>query len=302
MIKLSTIILESNKLDEGWKENILATALSVAGFFSNASAKTNYTDSTTISQNISDSLTVPMGTLFASGRYLFNPSDKAITEKLKLIGNYIQKNPNSNFDIEIISSESLVPNYDAEKPGKVKLQSGELAQKRAEVAKYTISIFMEDLKKEGILKGNTNFINPQILIGKTPYTPGEDPRQDKFTKEQYVNVIIKAKTQKTTNNYSIFAENGDEMYDENKQLIGMVFYSTIKSNKINNAGNINTSNVDVLFRKVKPNTSLIGNKSEKGVYTQDYIIPGNEWNRLSYRTGNVLSQDNLKTISKYLVK
>ena len=196
--------LKTNKsnLNEDWKKNVIAAAFALSSVLG-GKANTNIKDSTDnhiVSVNTkSDSLKIPIGTLFQSGKYTFqNTDENQIYDKLKQIGEFIKAHENSQFAIDIVSSESQVPNKDAENVTKDKagnpiykrLDKGVLAQKRAETAKFMISTFLSQLDKNHLIQGDVHINDPKILIGNTTYTQGDDPKDNKFTQEQYVNIII----------------------------------------------------------------------------------------------------------------
>ena len=276
--KLAGIINESQfneQINEGWRENILGAvmaATSMLGSVKGQGSTAPINPGTTQTQSL-NSLTVPMGTLFQSGKYLFKDADqKAISVKLKQIGEFIAKNPNANFSVSIESSESQVPNYDAETSTRIKLEPGQLATKRAEVAKFTIETFVENLKKDGLLKGGVNVSEPKINIGKTPYVQGEDQRSDKFTREQYVNVVISlvsATKTATTAPYKVSSQETFRYYDGANHAIADGFYASRSSNNIAVSGNINTGYTDILIKWLDRNGNETGEKN---------LVPSDWWN------------------------
>jgi len=237
-IKKYKILEEKEHLDEGWKENLVAAAIAASSFL--GSVKGKEVDERLVKR---DTLTVPMSTAFKSGHYLIqNEDQREIYSKLELIGKYIQAHPKANFVISIQSSESQVTNVNADttaigtdKQGNKiypKLERGELAKKRAEVARLTINTFLNDLRKNNILKGNVEVQDPQIIVGKTPYKQGVDnPKDEKYSKEQFVNIQISILSEKVV-------EQHKDVPEENKTVVGQPsnYVINIRGDEKNNAG------------------------------------------------------------------
>jgi len=303
MIKLIPLIKEihQNQLDEGWKENLLAVAMTAASMFGNANAQlSKSTQPNTTQQVNSPSLNISLGSIFPSGRYIISGQNKnQLIEKLSELGEYVTKNPNSDYKIEIISSESQVPNYDAEQPGKPKLEVGELAKKRAEVANYAINTFINDLKKKGKVTGNILIEMSPVLIGKEKFIPGKDNKDDqKYTKDQFVTIKITAIKNPVTSNYSAYAQDGEEMYMGNR-TVAMAFRPIRKTADITKNGNLDNKQT-VLLRMVKKDTPLSGNINQEGVYIRDYKIPSDEWYKV-VGTTHTLTPEMIQNWDKYKV-
>lgn len=301
-MKIWSIIKEDfegkSKIDEGWKENILATIMGLSTMFGSVKAQDKSSDATnlSVSQQVGDNmLKLDIGKIFKSGRYRFNPKDNQIfNEELRKFGKEIQKNPTSEFTIQIVSSESRVTNYDMEETSPTygkPLAVGDLAKKRAETVNFILTTFATQLKKEGVLKGDVKFVEPKILIGDVPW-PSLNPETKQrrsnddavYTKDQFVVVNIKIGKPQTTqvtpppvDPYAVYADMGEGIY-YNNQLFAMAFEDTRFSDKIDKSGNKDAGYQNVLFKTVKPNTQVIGKKDEKNVYTGTYLIPWQWWN------------------------
>lgn len=304
MIKLIPLIKEihQDQLDEGWKENILAMTMAAASIFGNVNAQTPKSNqpSTTQQVNTPSSLNVNLGSVFPSGKYIISGQNKnQLIEKLSELGEYVTKNPNSDYKIEIISSESQVPNYDGEQPSKPKLAVGELAKKRAEVANYAVNTFINDLKKKNKIFGNILIEISPILIGKEKFTQGKDNKDDqKYTKDQFVIVKITAINNPVTSNYSAYATDGEEMY-MGSRIVAMMFKPVRKTADITKSGNLDNKQT-VLLRMVRTNTPLSGDINQKGVYIRDYKIPSDEWYKV-VGTTHTLTPEMIQNWDKYKV-
>ncbi len=291
-----------SNLDEGWKNNAMAAVLAVSGLFGKAHAAGGHeTPRVNAPQSLNkDSIRLNLSNVFTSGKYLFHSEDKdALESELKKFGLQIQKNPNTNIIIQIVSSESQVPNYDNETANHIKLGPWILAQRRAETAKFLISQFIEDLKKKSVFNGSVNFTNPDVKIGTAKWNPEIGKDNSVYTKDQYVQINIKfvpddnAKKD-TAVNFSAYADRG-EVVHLGDQTWAMIFYPSRKTNSADNAGNLNTGQENVLLKTVKPNTALTGVKDEKGVYLGSYVIPSQWWNKNV--SSNTLTPELIKVIT-----
>lgn len=315
MIKLVDILneVEEEQLEEGWKENILATAMAASALFggpktSGAQGRNQFPEKPGVTQQAtSDILNVDFGSLFPSGRYLIKgANEKQLQDKLEQIGKYVARNPNANYKVEIISSESQVPNYDAEKTGKPKLNTGELAQKRAEAAKFAIEKYFAGIKDQGGFGGKVDVTVAPVQIGKEKFTQGVDNKDDsKYGKDQFVKLKISAETNTTKYDpYAGYSHEGQLMYKGNRAY-AMAFYPSRTTKDITKSGNLNTGYQDVLLRIVDPGLerrggSLSGDINQKGVYVQDYKIPQDKWNT-TIGTTTTVTQDMMDGFEDYKV-
>jgi hypothetical protein len=121
-----------------------------------------------------DFINVELGGLFESGKYQIVTNDQSSINKLK---DFINKNKGKKFVIKISASESRVPNRDAETGEK--MAEKELAEKRYESTKK----FIEDN-----LGTDISFVK-DIKLGGPEYI-GDDVKQDKYKKHQFVNATI----------------------------------------------------------------------------------------------------------------
>jgi hypothetical protein len=282
---------EPKLVNEDWKKNVLATVIGISSLFGNVKAQNKLSGDINVTQSVKNSFVkLDIGKVFESGRYRFDKREENIlSSELRKFGAEILKNPTADFIIEIVSSESRVTNIDMEPESstyKNKLDTGVLANKRAETARYILENFVAELKKSGVLKGNVTFVTPPvILIGDTPWPSINPSTKQKrtsndslYTKDQFVyaNIEIISKKSNTTK-YSIYSEKGEPIYF-NQRLIGFVFYESRKSKDISKSGNENESYNSVLFKTVVKDKQVSGNKSEN-VYLKTFIIPWEWWNK-----------------------
>jgi hypothetical protein len=127
----------------------------------------------------------------------FSPEGEAeFSNELVALTDYLTKNKNSKFVVNITAGESQVTNKDNEHGG-VTLPEGDLAKKRAESVKLRLIKFFGDLETKGV--NTPTFSEPIIRIGQTKYPKtGSQQEKDKakvdnadaYKKEQFVTVSI----------------------------------------------------------------------------------------------------------------
>lgn len=326
-MKIWDIIKEDfeQPLEEGWREGLLATIMGVSSLFASGKSKFDNKNTTTninVNQDVKkDLLTLDISKLFISGQYVVHTNDSTtLKNELVKFGKAIEENPADNFVIQIVSSESQVPNVDNEKSSPTygeQLPTGGLALKRAETAKYIISNFVNDLKEKNILKGDINFLNPKILTGSVLWpsvdtaTGMKRTKDDSlYTKDQYIYVNIKIvrrdtatyqEPKDTTNSFPEYAERGEEIY-HNQHAYGFIFYPSKKTNNNKSNGNLNTAYQDVLFLRLDKNKvhSLTGSKTQPDTYDAAYKIPFQWWNKNI--SNQAFSNKNIADIEQFKVK
>jgi hypothetical protein len=307
-------------IDEGWKTNILAAAISLATMFGKANAQKgpNAQPNVELSQQMQGkTLSLDLGKFFQSGKYQFNEQDKqAIEGELRSFGKIVLASPTSDFTIQIVSSESQVTNYDAEPNSptyKQPLKKGELAQKRAESVMQLLKTFADELKKNGTLKGNVNFLESKVEIGKTPWDGKLSKDDPKYQAEQFVKANIQVSKGSGTvtpgggngDKFAAFASRGEQVF-AGHNMYAMIFYPTKATSSVTDNGALNTGDQDVLLRQVKKDTPTNGDRNQKGVYLGDngqggdYIIPKAWWNKNVFN--NTLNAQNIKDIQQFAVK
>lgn len=269
------------KVDEGWKEMIIAGALSLAsiGTFGQQKTALNLPSGKQYSTNINKkdtTVTVNLGNQFKSAEYQFDKEKSDDLEaKLGQIAEFIKNQPNKNISIKINSGESLVPNRDIET--KKRLPKGALANKRSEVTKDLINNLINSLKEKGKFSGSYN-IDTSTTIGKTPFVPGEDPQQDKFKKEQFVNVTVLAQGEVSSQSieYADYARFNERIYVDGK-AVGDIFVKSRETTNIKDAGNVDTGKEYVLLKTLSKESDYASTKNK---YDGNmYLIPSDWWNK-----------------------
>lgn len=131
----------------------------------------------------SDSITIDVGSYFQSGESRIDMSSKeSMLEQLKPIADFIKEN-GGNVKVTIISSESRVPNRDAET--KERLGEGVLAQRRYDEAKSVLEDYIKTIGASNVT------IDKDIVVGGPKYM-GDDAGQSKYKDHQYVKIKVSA--------------------------------------------------------------------------------------------------------------
>lgn len=278
---------EQERIDEGWKEAIIAGALSLAAIRGGTQPIAAPGDAKLLlkepqrkeyvedQQKKEEKISVNFGSEFKSGTYKFdkNKTDD-IEEKLGEIGKFVKMHPKTDITIRIEASESKVPNIDAETGERLKV--GDLAEKRANVTKDMISTFMDSLTKKGVRQGRY-YIETETKVGNTPWRQGDKASDEKFTREQYVKVDLEVKTniEVKTDEYSAYATMGERIFrSSNYHAFGDIFYVTKETKKLEEPGMKNTGYENVLLKTLTPEKEFL--QTGKMYTGKTYLIPS-EW-------------------------
>ncbi len=281
--------IDVEQVDESVKEWILSGALALASAGGLKAQKASVVDLPKNQEYVSKetksdtTLSVNFGTEFESGTYRFSKDKAKETEaKLNQITSFVKKFNGSNITIEIEGSESQVPNIDRE-TGK-RLPKGGLSKMRVAEVQDLINSHLDSLIGKGIFKGK---YDTTTRIGSTTYTLGENPRQDKFTKEQYVKVTVKVsgKSEEKKDKFAAYAKIGERVFRDNKHALGDIFVKSRETKNIKDAGNVDTGHEDVLLKTLDKMGKYDGGR---------YLIPFEWWNK--NHNYNVLSEDLIKYI------
>jgi len=132
------------------------------------------------SQKTGQSITIPVGGVFNSGEFEIK-NTKIIDDKMPEITAFLNKYPqNQRMEVNVEAMESQVPNRG------VNMKPGELAEKRTQSMVNFLSQKLKDFK-------NVTISAEKPKTGPTPWQPekGDKFDDEKFTKEQRVDIIIK---------------------------------------------------------------------------------------------------------------
>jgi hypothetical protein len=139
---------------------------------------------------------------FPSGMHSAQKGNVAgvLGNELKAMQDFLVANKGSVVEIILSSSESQVPNYDAETNPKTKLQPGQLSKMRYATIETYMTQWLQGLVQQGIITQMPKIIPTQPVIGKTAWNPPanatpEQVRQlaasTQYTNEQWLEVTLK---------------------------------------------------------------------------------------------------------------
>jgi len=282
--------IDVDQVDEGAKEWILSGALALASVGGVRAQKASVVDLPKNQEYVSKetksdtALSVNFGSEFESGTYRFSKDKAKETEdKLNQITNFIKTFNGNNIIVEIEGSESQVPNIDRE-TGK-RLPKGGLSKMRVAEVQDLINRHLDSLIGKGIFKGQ---YDTTTKIGSTTYILGENPRQSKFTKEQYVKVTVRVsgKSENKKDEFAAYAKIGERIFREsNRHALGDIFVKSRETKNIKDAGNVDTGHENVLLKTLDKSGKYDGHR---------YLIPSDWWNK--NHNYNVLSEDLIRYI------
>ena len=130
-----------------------------------------------------------------------DPNQRQEIEKvLNQIANYINEKKGIPMSIQITTGESTPTNYDNE--NKKNLGVGELAKLRGNTIKNILTNFFDGLVKKGILKTMPSIPEPktnvELKMKREPFKPGDNPKDEKFLKDQFIKFSVESSGQETT--------------------------------------------------------------------------------------------------------
>lgn len=130
---------------------------------------------------------VNFSALWDSGKWKLTQSHmESMKPELVKIVQYLKKHPNTKLNIQIVSSESKVPNYDREQSGDVKVAEGYLSQKRGEELRQKLDLFFKQLN----LENSVEIPKAETRVGGPNWTPQDNANDPKFKQHQFVKLII----------------------------------------------------------------------------------------------------------------
>ena len=140
--------------------------------------------------------TINFGSVWPSGKWKLTQQQKSkIDPELRKIATFLIKYPASKLTIQIEAGESKVTNYDNEQASRVKVKPGYLSDKRGQEMAKHIGGFFKSLQSSGKIGDVPNIPKPKTIIGSSSYTSGvDDPKDPKYTKEQFVRLVVSAET------------------------------------------------------------------------------------------------------------
>ena len=105
-----------------------------------------------------------------------------LNNQMKVIQNFLVKNPQTKLSIQVEAGESKVTNADNEDGGKP-VKPGHLSSRRGESLVNYLNTFFKKLENGGMSFTYTEIPKPKTIVGATPYVRGKDnPKNPKYKK------------------------------------------------------------------------------------------------------------------------
>jgi len=136
--------------------------------------------------------TFELGNQFDPGRWnsLTSGATVDLEAKMAELGTWLnsKKGTGQFVVVQIVASESQVPNYDREQAGDIKVDPGYLSRLRAKTMKRVLTTYFQDLVNKKLISEIPVFEEPKLEING-PAWKGDDPNN--YNKYQFVKVIMK---------------------------------------------------------------------------------------------------------------
>lgn len=118
-----------------------------------------------------------------------------LNNQMKVIQNFLSKNPQTKLTIQVEAGESKVTNNDNESGGKA-VPEGYLSDKRGKSMVTYLNNFFKKLENAGMSFTYPEIPKAKTIVGSTPYVRGKDnPKDPKYTPEQFVRLKVTASSQ-----------------------------------------------------------------------------------------------------------
>lgn len=124
-----------------------------------------------------------------------------LNNQMMVIQKFVRSNPQTKLIIQVEAGESKVTNADNESGGKA-VPEGYLSSRRGESMVSYLNNFFKKLENAGVSFTYPEIPKPKTIVGSTPYNrktatnpDGDDPRDPKYTPEQFVRLKVTATSQ-----------------------------------------------------------------------------------------------------------
>ena len=140
--------------------------------------------------------TVNFKSVWNSGLYkLESRQIQNLNNQMKVIQDFLSKNPQTKLSIQVEAGESKVTNADNHEGG-IPVPEGYLSTKRGQSLVYYLNTYFKKLENGGMSFTYPEIPKPKTIIGVTPYVKGtDDPKASKYTPEQFVRLKVTATSQ-----------------------------------------------------------------------------------------------------------
>jgi hypothetical protein len=119
-----------------------------------------------------------------------------LNNQMRVIQNFLAKNPQTKLTIQVEAGESKVTNADNESGGKA-VPEGYLSTKRGESLVNYLNTFFKKLENGGMSFTYPEIPKPKTIVGSKPYSRknGDNPNDPKYKEEQFVRLKVTATSQ-----------------------------------------------------------------------------------------------------------
>lgn len=119
-----------------------------------------------------------------------------LNNQMKVIQNFLAKNPQTKLSIQVEAGESRVTNADNESGGKP-VKPGYLSSRRGQSLVNYLNTFFKKLENGGMSFTYPEIPKPKTIVGSTPYSRenGDKPDDPKYKEEQFVRLKVTATSQ-----------------------------------------------------------------------------------------------------------
>ena len=119
-----------------------------------------------------------------------------LNNQMRVIQNFLAKNPQTKLTIQVEAGESRVTNADNESGGKA-VPEGYLSSKRGQSLVNYLNTFFKKLENGGMSFTYPEIPKPKTIVGSTRYDRklGDNPQDPKYKKEQFVRLKVTATSQ-----------------------------------------------------------------------------------------------------------
>ena len=119
-----------------------------------------------------------------------------LNNQMRVIQNFLAKNPQTKLTIQVEAGESRVTNADNESGGKP-VKPGYLSSRRGQSLVNYLNTFFKKLGNGGMSFTYPEIPKPKTIVGSTPYDrkKGDDPGDPRYKEEQFVRLKVTATSQ-----------------------------------------------------------------------------------------------------------
>jgi len=210
-----------------------------------------------IKEQIQSSNIIDFGSVFPSGQYQLSSNfSNEVSKKVQDLVGFIKGKNLKDVTIDIQSGASKVTN---QAPFQ---EPGSLALARANSLKTYL-----DRALPNLLGFTPKVVVQNPIMGTTPYTPGDNKDDPRYTKEQFVRAVINTLA---VQDWQRKSSVGEPIYLNNR-VIAIIEKPFVDSKSTGQSGTLDLGRQNVIFKVVKPDT-------QPPQVVKEYNVPWGWWN------------------------